>query len=495
MSHKPKGNPRSGADHATSGLLWLLHTAFGRWMALVGLPLLAIGAGFLAAAWQMGPQAWFLARVLHTMTVSTEAKSLDPFFWLEADMTRVKEGGHWSNHAKLRLCLTAEYQTQTDVHRRVFCGLPTQVRAPDRYGVLDMQALMTGMHAVWPSDARGNPLLSLRMEPELHEWLATREAAHWMLSPQIDTVRDRFPPVGTELDYLLLEFDRPVEWLIRLWPVEPRTAFEVRYGPDRPDQAFPAVFIDSFGFDAGRAAFSTAIALVGLAFWGYGVVLLLYDQKRRVRLIVGLLPLLLLPWWSGLLGNALRWSDSQAYYLGLDFMREVMTGRELEIVALPPADFESFVTVDWPALEAPSHYAPLLDKLALKRPIPRPADSGAALREAARLALEQVKSLSDEEALRLFKALTLAEQIDRGEVGLIFIPAARETALGAGRADATRQAAIDFLTWLSINPIIPRRDQVAFEERIALWRSLFDFPASAGVAQSARTVVKRAQVD
>ncbi len=102
------GEPQKGRDPDPGGtvaarlLAWLFNLLLGRWMYLVGAPMLAFGGAFRAAGWQIGPDYALFQREVASLTGRVEARSIEPFWWLDLDADRARDGDHWSDHALMR---------------------------------------------------------------------------------------------------------------------------------------------------------------------------------------------------------------------------------------------------------------------------------------------------------------------------------------------------------------------------------------------------------
>jgi hypothetical protein len=484
-------NPGPGGSAAGRALAWLFDLLLGRWMYLVGVPMLAFGGAFLAAGWQIGPDYALFQREVASLTGRAEARSVEPFWWLDLDADRARDGDHWSDDAFMKLCITADYSVAGQDYRRVFCGDGREPRLPGDLGVLDVGGILPGVQAAWPRDSAGNPVIALRMSPEVRGLLSSRDAAYWTPVGQTEEVRAAIPPPGTELDTLLLELDRPLEWLVRLWPREGERSVDLRYDAEHPEKAYPETLVGGLEMSSDRLGTSIILLMIGLAVWGTGVVIILFDQSPRTRVIVGVLPLVLVPWWSDAVLGAARWIDRESYHLAADFLPELTLGRRLPISIHDPEAFRGFENIRWPAIGSPSHYAALLEPMGLRRPPVHPEDGDAALLEAVRQIDAAVAVLSDAERARLFDALSQAELNDRGEVALLFLVSARATALDPERSPASRLAAERFITWMTVTPIEPRPREPGFAARTELWRALLDFPPAPGVEAAARRLLER----
>lgn len=485
-------DPDPGGTVAARVLAWLFNLLLGRWMYLVGAPMLAFGGAFLAAGWQIGPDYGMFQRDVVSLTGRVEARSVEPFWWLDLDADRARmDGDHWSDNALMRLCITADYAVAGQGYRRVFCGEGHEPRLPGELGVLDVGGILPGLDAAWPSDSAGNPVIALRMSPEVRGFLSSADAAYWTPVGQTEEARAAMPPPGTELDALLLELDRPLEWLVRLWPREDEQSVGLRYDAEHPETAYPETLVGGLEMSSDRLGTSLVLLLIGLLLWRTGVVVILFDQSRRTRLIVGVLPLVLLPWWSDALLGAARWMDRESYHLAADFLPELTLGRRLPISVHDPAAFHGFEHIRWPAIGPSSYYAPILEPMGLRRPRVYPEDADAALMEAVRQVDAAVAEFSDAERATLFGALGRAELHDRGEVALLFLVSARATALDPERSPASRLAAEHFITWMTVTPIEPRPGEPGFAARTELWRLLLDFPPVPGVEAAARRLLER----
>lgn len=492
MREPQKGrDPGPGGTTAARALAGLFDFLLGRWMYLVGVPMLAFGGAFLAAGWQIGPDYGLFQREFASMSGRAQARSGEPFWWLDLDVDRASDDGHWSPHAVMKLCITADYSVAGRSYRRVFCGDGHAPRLPGDLGVLDVGGILPGVEAAWPRDAAGHPVIALRMAADVRALLSSREAAYWTPTGQTEEVRETMPPPGTELDALLLELDRPLEWLVRLWPRDRDPLFSLRYDAEHPETAYPETLVAGLEWSSDRLATSIVFLLIGLSAWGTGIVIVLFDQSPRTRLLVGVLPLVLVPWGSNALVGAARWIDRESYHLAADFLPELTLGRRLPISVHDPAAFDGFEHIRWPAIGAPSYYAPILEPMGLRRPRVHPEDGDAALMDAVGQIDAAVSVLSDAERARLFDTLSRAERIDRGEVALLFLVSARTTALDPARSPESRLAAERFLTWMTVTPVEPRPGEPGFAARVALWRTLLDFPPAPGVEAAAQRLIER----
>lgn len=518
------GRGRPGRDagaraRGMAALSALLHAVIGRWAFFAGAVVLALGAALLSAAWKVGPAWHLMVQEARSLGGRAEARVADTFLVLDVEGRRLKQGVHWTAHARMRLCVDLIYPFDLPsagqsgktpdaiagvAARQVFCSEESAARPTERFGALDMREIVPGAAIDWPRDQQGNPLVALRMAPQLHAWLAAEPARYWPLLGKTEEAERTRPPAGSELDYLLLEFDRPLEWLLRAWP-EPRRAvidashvidgagpspggrIALRFDPRQPERAYPEVFAERVDMTGERWASAAAFALFGLLVWRMGVEIAFIGSGRAVRAALLVVPLLALPWWSERLAGVARWMGGDAYYLGVDMAADLGIEGRVPFTRHSPQVFAETVRIAWQPLAPPSRYAGVLAPFDLAVPEPPPDDADAALAQLSSRIAEQVARLPDGEAEALFARLAALELAGEREIGWMFVAAARAAEKDAARTPAVRAQAGRFLWWFVVSPALPAATDPGFATRRALWSSLLDAedPAVRNMARSA----------
>jgi hypothetical protein len=500
ISRRPEDEDR---ENVLGGVRWLLESVVLRWAFLMGAVVMAIGLALLTGAWLNGPRMALLEREIRQMSARAEAETVDPWWEIDVELARVAPDVRWEVHTQARLCATVVYVLAGERHQRLLCGAERGGRLP--LDLVETWALMPGVGIDWPRDASGLPRVEVRMRPAAVAFL--RE--HALFEPHAWQMR--VSPKGSEaertarraeleadppdaLDLLLLELDRPLEWLARSWPARDDTRFEMRVDPREPGKAWPAVFADGVQVHAGHWVFSAFLAVTGLLVWWQGIRIGFIDLSLRARLAVAVVPLLLAPWWGGCAGHLMQRLAPDAWGLGRDLAADLGMQSRRALAAPDPASFAGHERIVWSASGDASAYAEVFGRVPLRRPEPAPADADAALAEAARQLAAAVAAMPEAEASALFETLIEAERAGRVEVSLLFLRAAREAALDPDRGVAVGRRAGQFLSLLTTQPYRePEPDAAGFAARKDLWRSLLDFPPDPAVVNRTRWMIERVE--
>ena len=298
------------------------------------------------------------------------------------------------------------------------------------------------------------------------------------------------PPRGSELDALLLQVDRPIEWLVRSWSEPTSVAFPVALDPAAPARALPLSVVEQVRGERPPWTEAVLLALIGLVPWSAGIAIAFGDGSRMKLAAFIVLPLLTLPWWGGRFESVLLWLGPNTGQVGASMVHELSDPLRLPVERTDPASLNGYDTHRWSL--ADSYYEAMTGPFAPACPRPAPADPDAALTAAVEQVTARMEGAGDDELLPLLQRLRHDELFDRGEVGLLFLDGARRAALDEARPRALRQTAGSFLWWLSVTPIVPEPSDPAFATRVRLWKELLDFPDGA-VANDAREIVGSAE--
>jgi hypothetical protein len=454
-----------------------------------GILFVGVGGAFLSAAWLAGPQRLQFARELTAYTGRAEAHPVHPFWRFEVDLPRLQKGTNWPVVTTAELCAELEVEgAPAGAPPTLICG--ARRTDQDSWGLLTTDELAPGVPIAWPRDERGFPVVEIRFSPGALPWLTAHQAFSWPLTGQSDEARQAMPPPGSDFDALMLQVDRPLEWLVRSWSAPTRIAFVVAFVPAAPNRAVPVSVVEQVRRDAVPWFMVVVLGLIGLAVWSAGMAIAFGSDSRWRLAAFVVVPLLALPWWGSRFEPVLLWLAPNAGQVGADMVHELTDPLRLPVEARDPASLAGFEVKRWSL--ADSYYDDLAGPFAAACPQPPPADPDAALAAAVEQVTAHMDAARDDELLPLLQRLRHDELFDRGEVGLLFLDGARRAALDEARPRAVRQTAGSFLWWLSVTPIEPEPSDPAFATRVRLWKELLDFPDPA-VANDARDIVESAE--
>lgn len=472
---------------ASLGFGWLL----GRLAWAPGILIAGVGGAFLSSAWLAGPERLVLAHRLERFTARGEGHAANAYWSFRVDLDRLGDGWNWAAVTRAELCTELDVRGPASgaVHT-VLCGARHARHGP--WDIVETTSLAPDTPIVWPRDERGLPRYEVRFSPGTAAWLGARPAGFWPLIGQSEEARAAMPPPGTELDVFWLEVDRPVEWLVRAWPAAADPApIPMAFDPDDPDGALPVSVVEDARALRPAWAMTVALATFGAIAWFVGIGYAMAGEDRWKLALASIAPLLALPWWGSHFEPALIWLEPRAGEVGADIARDITEGLRLPVEVRDSFAFAGYERLTFDASR--SYYDHLLGPFGVARPAPPPADGDAALAAAVGSIAGAMARASDAELLPLLERLRNDELTDRGQVGLLYLAGARQVALDENRSPEVRTTAASFLWWLTVTPIEPRRDQPAFATRLALWKTLLDFPPDPAVVNMTTSMLERVE--
>ncbi|MFN7956458.1 MAG: hypothetical protein U0610_32430 [bacterium] len=483
MSQSRQDGPLGRA--ARFALAWLADSL--RWAP--GMLFVGVGGAFLSTAWLAAPARLLLHRDLARYTAHAEGRASQPFWRFEVALDRLGDGWNWAAVTNAELC--ADFETRNDPRittHLTLCGARRARTAP--WGIAETLELAPGVPITWPRDERGLPVVEIRLSPGARPWLESRPAGFWPLTGQSEEARAAMPPAGNELDALLLEVDRPLEWLIRAWPASSEAgALPMAFDPATPELPLPVAVVDAGLATRPEWPMAVALALFGALAWvtGWGYAL---GGSSRLRVAAACIaPLVLLPWWGDRFERVLLWLEPRAGQVGAEMLHDLTEPLRLDVEPRGLDVLAGYDRIHWSV--ATSYYELLRGPFGPVRPQPAPADPDAALRAAVEQVTARMLAADDDTLLPLLARLRQDELVDRGQIGLLFLDGARRIALDPARGADVRRTAASFLWWLSVTPIEPRAAEPAYRTRVELWKELRQFPLDSAVENSVGSMLER----
>ena len=149
------------------------------------------------------------------------------------------------------------------------------------------------MPFAWARDERGFILPELRMSAPARAWLAAHDAHTFMHKKW---------PAKTELDWLRLELDQPVDAAIVGWSARPASV-PLAFDPAHPEASLPLGTVESRLARGPSLLAIVFLGALGLAIWLVGMWILplssgtlMEGMAHPGRWVLAILPLLALPW-------------------------------------------------------------------------------------------------------------------------------------------------------------------------------------------------------
>ncbi len=470
---------------ARFALGWFLDSL--RWAP--GILFVGVGGAFLSTAWLAAPARLLLHRDLMRYTGRADGHVSQPFWRFEVALDRLGDGWNWAAVTNAELCADFEVKSDARLTTHVtLCGARRGRTAP--WGIVETRELAPGVPIAWPRDASGYPEVTIRLSPGAREWLSSRAAGFWPLIGQSEEARAAMPPAGNELDALLLEVDRPLEWLVRSWPASTAEApIPMAFDPAAPEYPLPVAVVESGLATQPEWPMAVSLAAFGALAWIVGWRYALADASRLRVAAVCVLPLVWLPWWGGRFERVLVWLEPRAGQVGAEIFHDLTEPLRLPVEARGLDAMAGYARVQW--TRASSYYDLLMGPFAPAKPEPAPADADAALVAAVEQVTAHVLAADDDALLELFARLRQDELFDRGQIGLLFLDAARRVAVDEHHREDVRRTAASFLWWLSVTPIEPRAGEPAYRARVDLWKELREFPPDSAVVNSVTSLLDR----
>jgi hypothetical protein len=459
-SASPPPEPR---PLATSLGLRVLEAVLGRLMGFYAAIFLGIGGLALTVAWQHGPQRVLDADQFAALTVQATGRIVESWLALEWDPAEMGDFKRWRAFAKATPCAVVEYQVEWAPLRRAFCG--NRLPFYEQYTLHDLNEMAPKVPFDWSRDASGFAAPEIRLPAPALAWLRKQPSDDFFLANA---------QPESALDDLRIAGDRPVDLATRSWGA-PAVEFPLALDPKQPEGALPAGFLEARREATPEWALTAIGGLIGLAAWFSGINILLFRTGRVARVLVGIVPLLALPWWGDEFPRVLRNLNPQFGSVIADMMGDIdITGR---LTASDPgeavqADGERLV---WRAAEG--RYADTFGKIRFVLPEPRPADADAALAAIAEETATQLRALPVDERLAIFERLKADKLHDLRGAGFAFLPAARQEVMDPGADEAVRHSAAAFLSaWVTqpVEEVWPK--DPGYKERLRMLHELTSIP-------------------
>jgi hypothetical protein len=441
---------------------------------LFAAPLLLAGTVLLTVAWVQGPQAWIEAARLRHYTVRLDGTLAESWIALDFDPADIGDSLYWQRAAKAHPCMVVNAAGDWGAPvQRAFCGDPFTF---DETTAALLDQLAPGVPFAWRRDAHGIAVPELRLSERARDWFANRSADPSGL-PSLDPPLTAFAALRWRMDRSLLDL------AITGW-LRPAPTIALALDPAHTNDVLPAAYVDT-----GPAA-NPVVALIaaapGLWFWWRGMAILLGGLPRAPRWFAALAPLLLLPWWAGHASEMVARIAPELAPIAAELLVDLTRGTSLrtsEPARAWLADGTRFTfTVEQ------GDYARTFGWTMPSLPARPPADADAALDAIADGIAARARALAAAARANLFAHLRGDAQGERRDVGVVFLPAAREAMLDADVDPAVAVAAHDFLvTWLLQPPPRPRRDEAGAATRRRFYQSLGDV-GDAQIATAAHAV-------
>ena len=436
--------------------------AFDAFIRFVAATFLAIASFALVMSWHSGPQRMIYAHGAQKFTGHKDARIVESWVAVAFDPGAMGTSKHWRGFAKSSACVIVEYDGEWGSVQRGFCG--------PRYGFIekttlhDLREMSPGVPFDYARDANGFSVPELRMNAAGLAYLKAQPATR--------------ASGGTlsALDEMRHLLDRPVDAAILSWS-NPPPAFPLAFDPEHPAETWPAGHIESRR--AVEPIWLPAIpaTVIGLVFWFLGMHLLFMGLPAAARWVLAALPLLAVPWWAQELPHALRHIHGDIAATVAETLGDITASGSMEAFDAPQTRLRDGARVSFGVGDGV--YRETMGRLRFSPPAPPPATADAALAALVASATQQVRAMGGPERAALFERLWRDKKDQLPYAGLVFLRSAKEALLDPrGRADV-QSAARGFLgEWVTSPVLKPVPEEPAFEQRLALLRSLTDIPVT-----------------
>ncbi len=434
---------------------FVMHKVLGFYAAIF----LGAAGLVLTVAWQNGPQRVLDANEFALLTTQKTGRIVESWLALEWNPAEMGDLKRWRAFAKATPCAVVEYAAEWAPLRRAFCG--NRLPFYEQYTLHDLKDMAPKVPFDWARDASGFAVPEIRLPAAALAWLKEQPADDFFLSNA---------KPESALDDLRIAIDRPVDVATRSWGT-PSPTFPLALDPKRPGEPLPAGFIEARREATPNWGVTVIGGLIGLFAWWKGIDILLLRARRIERLLVGIVPLLALPWWGDEFPRVLRNLNPQFGSVIADMMGDIdITGR---LTASEPAEAVQAdgARVVWRLAEG--RYAETFGKIRFVLPEPRPADADAALAALAETTATQVRALPAAERQAIFERLESDKWQDLRGAGFAFLPAAQEAVMDPAGDPAVRRSAAGFLSaWVTqpVEEVWPR--DPGYAQRLLLLHEL-----------------------
>ena len=445
---------------------------------------LGLAIVLLSAGWLVAPQRLVDAHRFRTYTAGAQGHIVDSWLALEFDPVAQGDRGNWAGPARATHCAVVAYDGDWGApQQRAFCGNRLNVHGEETLPwLVDDATMAPGVPFAMPRDERGFAVPQVR--------IGTAEATWLKAHPPFSGFDARVS--HTAWDALQRRLDRPLDHALAGWGT-PMPAFPLALDPQAPGEAMPAAFVAVRRSIGKPGALPAALLLLGAGLWLWlrGMRVLMAGLPRTAVLFAAWLPLLMLPWWGERMPRALARVQPQVAEVIGDMLADLdVTGR---LVASTPAAAQlahGGERLVWRVGEGA--YADTIGRFTFAVPSSRPVDADAALRDLVEAVSTQMRAFDPAQRAALFDRLAADKKADRYGAALLFLPAAREAAFDPGHDSAEARSAYRFLdAWVTAPTEDPRPGDLAFVERVHLWRGLVDAPEPS-IANRARSIVEAA---
>jgi len=462
---KPRPEDDRAAPLAATVTSFALMRAVGVGMTVVAALLIAFAALLLSLAWHMGPEVVVRHAQYAKLASSATATIADSWLALDVDIPSIKNPHNWRASTNATPCVVVELPGDWgNARARAFCG--NRFRFNESYDVPFLRELTPGTAFAWTRDQHGFAVVQMRMSRDAMAWLGAHDA---------NTFMHREWPAKTALEWLRIAVDRPVDAAIAGWSAGDMT-IDVVYDPSDPATLWPATLVRQRQAASGSWIVSAVAGIIGLALWIAGVWLLPAAQAFNVvgRVVLVVLPLAALPWWSDYMPRAIRFFHADIGMVSEDVlasMDPLDRFAAIDPVNAVQADGERLV---WKPGEGV--YRDTFGSMSFTKPRSAlPPD--VALRTLAAAIDAQVRPMDDAHRAALFLRLRDDKKRDLDAAGTAFAPAARAALMDPKTSDEVTTAARLFLTeWVTQPIVVIDPNLPAFAERNAIMHSLADVP-------------------
>ena len=437
--------PSLGLPVAATLGLRALEFVVHKFMAFYAAIFLGMGGLALTAAWQYGPQRVLDADEFALLTSRQTGRIVESWLAVEWNPAEMGDRKRWRAFAKATPCAVVEYDAEWARRRRAFCG--NRFTFYEHYTLHDLKEMAPLVPFDWARDASGFAVPEIRMPAPALAWLKKQ--------PSDDFFLTNAKPESAFED-LRINLDRPVDVATRSWGT-PVPTFPLALDPKRPGEPLPAGFIEARREAQPDWLLTMIAGLIGLVAWFSGVNLLVFrggsggTRERVSRALVGIIPLLALPWWGEEFPRVIRNLNPGFGSVIADMMGDIdITGR---LTASEPAEAAQ---VDGDRLVwrlAEGRYAETFGRIHFVPPQPRPADPDAALAAIADTTALQMRAFPAADRVAIFERLKSDKLHDLRGAGFAFLPAAREAVTDPEADEAVRHAAAGFLSAWVIQPV------------------------------------------
>lgn len=430
-------------------------------LMMIAAIVLGAAAIFLTTAWLFGPKIQLEHSQYSRFTASSDGRIVESWVALELDQSRVRLSEFWRASATASPCVVIELPSSSGAaawgaaERRAFCG--PRLDFNTSYTLADLREITPGIPFGWTRDEHGFAIPEIRMDAATHRWLASHPAHTFMHSSW---------PASNELEWLMLELDRPVDQAIAGWSA-PAAILPVQFDPSHPERPLPSGIVAKRR--ATRPHWPAVIVFGGLGLWlwvtGFRLVPQIASLAPPWQWFVMVLPLLSMPTWIDTFPRFLQPMSAQWTSVVADMLGDIDPLDRLEATQPSGALLADGVRLRWVA--SAGAYKDTFGRVAPATPASRGLEPDASLLALSDAVASRVRALSVGQRVELFERLRADKQRDLTSAGIAFLAAARECQRQSNGMDG--RAAEAFLTEWYVSPVeSPDPHRLAFEARKTL---------------------------